>query len=396
MNNLFKPVHLNIKDKYRNLEVETSGEVKSTKYFPVYLIGGEEYIFKPLSRTKPYTTPFYAYAEVFWSSIINMFFDSDTPVYKLAYCAGIEAEQPKYYNQGTLVKSTIKGTEKLFNLLEYYREYPDSNVDIDKYINYCMVNYDYSKILESINHRDPELGCKIAFQVLLSMLRQDYNFHYENVNFIMDDGKIKGINPPIDFEFSGMFLFPDNLASHQEHYRSYLYQMRLLSKKEHEIHKFYAETFGDYRYLRSEIISNVCAIVKLYPDLVREFLKKLEGVSEYVKALEITDEEDFIGPLSSESWKIGHSIKEGNLDEANRLELEIKLQTVDKNFIFARIKKETLENASFLERLLKIYLFAHISGVSDLVNLTQEELIEMLKSHDNEQAIELKRLLNIS
>lgn len=41
----FKPVLLNIKNKYRNLDVCSKGVVKGTKYFPVFLIDGEEYIF---------------------------------------------------------------------------------------------------------------------------------------------------------------------------------------------------------------------------------------------------------------------------------------------------------------------------------------------------------------
>ena len=116
---LFKPIKLNYCDRVRNLDIEAKGNVKSTKYFPVFLINGEEYIFKPLSKTKPLTTPLFAYSEVFWSYVINKYFDSNTPVYRLAYCDGIGNIQPKYYNKGVLVKSVLKENQKLINLLEY-------------------------------------------------------------------------------------------------------------------------------------------------------------------------------------------------------------------------------------------------------------------------------------
>lgn len=49
-----------------NLDAEASGVVKSKKHFPYYVLeDGTVEIFKPLSKTKPFTTPLFAYAEVF-------------------------------------------------------------------------------------------------------------------------------------------------------------------------------------------------------------------------------------------------------------------------------------------------------------------------------------------
>ena len=55
----------NYKDRIRNLEVEAKGEVKSKKHFPVFNIDNKEFIFKPLSKSKPFCTPCFALSEVF-------------------------------------------------------------------------------------------------------------------------------------------------------------------------------------------------------------------------------------------------------------------------------------------------------------------------------------------
>ena len=135
MQELFKPIYLDIKDKSGNLEIEAKSKVKSTKYFPKFTINKEEYIFKPLSKTKPLTTPLFAYSEVYWSYLTNKYFDSKAPLYKLAYCKGLSEEQEKYYDYGTIVKSTITKNQKLINLYEYLLIYPDKNINISIYIN---------------------------------------------------------------------------------------------------------------------------------------------------------------------------------------------------------------------------------------------------------------------
>lgn len=395
MENLFKPIHLHVKDKIRNLNIEAQGEVKGTKYFPVFLKDGEEHIFKPVSKTKPYATYFFAFAEVYWSYLTKKFFDPKTPQYLLAYATCLENEQPKYYDYGSLVPSTINEKQKLINLLEIFRLYPEPGVDIDKYINYCMEFYDYTDILNSNFFRqNPELSKSLAWQILLSLLRQDNNYHYENVNFIMEDGKIIGINPPIDFEFSGMFLFPDDEARHQEYYFQHLHMLRLITKQEHVIAKTFCDIYQDLSFIRQKPIRNIITIVSLYPDIVKCFLKQLEKFKQGVLELEINDIDNFIGPLNSDSWNVGHSrYKENDEDKAKEFEKIILLHEVDKDAIFKRIKLETLENANLLERILKIYLFLKESGVPDLLNFCLEDLMELLNSRSDNEALEIRRLL---
>lgn len=47
-----------------NLTAEAVGVIKGEKHFPVF---EERIIFKPLTKSKPLSTPLFACAEVFWS-----------------------------------------------------------------------------------------------------------------------------------------------------------------------------------------------------------------------------------------------------------------------------------------------------------------------------------------
>ena len=69
----YETVHFNYADRIGNLTAEAVGVVKGEKHFPVY--SGNR-IFKPLSKSKPFSTPLFAYAEVFWSNVINEYFVS--------------------------------------------------------------------------------------------------------------------------------------------------------------------------------------------------------------------------------------------------------------------------------------------------------------------------------
>ena len=71
MDSLFNVIKLNYKDKNGVLVTEAHSQVKSKKSFPIYTINNKKMIFKPLSKTKPLTTPLFAYSEVYWSYIIN-------------------------------------------------------------------------------------------------------------------------------------------------------------------------------------------------------------------------------------------------------------------------------------------------------------------------------------
>ena len=106
--------------------------------------------------------------------------------------------------------------EHLLNLLEFFRTYPDEKVQIDDYLNYCQMFYDYTEILEADyfqTHRG--IAEDLAMQILISVLKGDQNYHYENIAFVCDaSGQILRLAPMIDHEFSTYFMFPDNLSRH--------------------------------------------------------------------------------------------------------------------------------------------------------------------------------------
>ncbi len=101
-------------------------------------------VFKPLTKSKPLSTRCFAYAEVFWSWVIDAYF-IPAPQYQLALCRGYEAECGKYYDYGTVSPMIYEEGEHLLNLLEFFRAYPDDKVQIDDYLNYCQMFYDYTR-----------------------------------------------------------------------------------------------------------------------------------------------------------------------------------------------------------------------------------------------------------
>ncbi|MDE6292477.1 MAG: hypothetical protein K2L98_02215, partial [Bacilli bacterium] len=191
-----------------NLDAEAKGKVKSKKYFPYFYEDGKKIIFKPLSKTKPYSTPYFAYSELVWSHILHYFFDENIPLYHLAKCVGYEQTEPKYHTYGTVVESVTSESEKLVNLYEYFMKYPDTGVtDIIKdYTNYCKTYYDYSFFFASeLLKGHSELATEISRQILYSILRGDQNYHYVNVSFIYEGDNLKRVAMPIDHEFSSIF-----------------------------------------------------------------------------------------------------------------------------------------------------------------------------------------------
>ena len=275
MTDLFNVTNLDNEHKIGNLMVEAHSKVKSTKYFPIYMINGRRMIFKPISKTKPLATTLFAYSEVYWSYVIIKYFIPDTPRYSLAIANDTEKEQPKYFNKGVLVDFINPNDEKIINLYDYFTDYPEEKVDIKNYVNYCMKNYDYTNILLSdFIKSNSEIGENLAYQILLSILRQDQNFHYENINFIVKDNKLS-LAPSIDFEFSTPFLYPDKLDEYKSEQKKYKNNLTVN----------YGETLNmlllkyihpDELLCGSILIQNICLIVRMYPNIVLKFINDLE------------------------------------------------------------------------------------------------------------------------
>ena len=324
----YETVHFNYADRIGNLTAEAVGVVKGEKHFPVY--SGNR-IFKPLSKSKPFSTPLFAYAEVFWSNVINEYFVS-APLYQLAFCHGYEEETQKYYDYGTVVPRIYNEDEQLLNLLEFFRKYPDKKVDIDQYENYCMMFYDYTDILEASyfqNHED--MAEQLAMQVLISVLKGDQNYHYENVAFLCDKkGEIISLAPMIDHEFSTYFMFPDDVSRH-------VYWLMELSKsiRGWEVQPGEYDNFKnpEERKLMEKsatcIHKNLCYIKEHYPQVTEEFLNKAEklktALTETPKDFLIQGSTEYPDHADSNAWWIGKArYKDKDEEKARTYESELR------------------------------------------------------------------------
>lgn len=307
-----------------SLKNQAVGVVKSEKFFPVFDIDNSKYVFKPLSRTKPLTTPLFAYAEVFWSNIINEFF-MPAPIYRLAEISGYNV--PKYYKYGTLVPYILGEEEKLVNLLEFFIDNPDPGVNIRDYENYCLVFYDYTDILAS--PKLAEYAEELSFQVLISILRADQNYHYENVS--LKYGEKISVAEPIDHEFSTFFLFPDDNRLHEKFYYRYISSM-----------------------LEGTLKNNMDFIKKNHPSVVAGFLASLEKFEEYLNSTQQLLEKSFDFPCSSSLYEAGiKRYKEMNEAEAEIIEANTELHSVDYAGMNEIIRTEILSSVKIIRKLLQ-------------------------------------------
>ncbi len=346
----------NYEERYRNLDSEAKGTVKSEKFFPVFLNNGKEEILKPLSKTKPFTTPFFAYSEVFWSNVINKYFDNTAPIYRLALCNNYSKYVEKYYDKGTIVPSLLKEGQYLVNLYEYFVNEKDDNVDIAGYVNYCMTFYDYKNILNSrVIKENQELGEALSLQILISILEANQNFHYENVSFIYENDELIKLAPPIDHEFSSMFLFLDNEYKNKLTIDNYLSSFdsdptNNISLKEKILRELYIS--------RTPISDELDLIVNRYPNIVFKFL---EGLELFISDLEVHGinfvESTYMEPFNSDNYKIGMALyKNHNLEAAEFLKNDIVQKDVD----LKELSNLVTNNVILVSNALKTSLYNRI------------------------------------
>lgn len=338
------------KNRYRNLTNEAVGVVKSQKFFPVYLKDGKEEIFKPISKTKPLATPLFAYSEVVWSTIINTYFDNKAPIYRLAICNGYSKEVPKYHDHGVIVPSILKEGESLVNLLEYFTKNPDESFDQEKYVNYCMKYYDYTPVFNTkLILENYELGKQLALQVLISILKADQNYHYENVGFICEGDEIKRLASPIDHEFSSMFIYTDYLKANKELVKNFSKWLEIEKTKTEEakiISLFLKEMPG--------INTNLNIIVNRYEEVVKFFLERLEVLIYDLEhnPLDLKDN-NYLFPFNSDNYKAGMAqYKNNNKEAAKAIMSSLQQVQVDINELTKTIQEEILFIAKLLQKNL--------------------------------------------
>lgn len=385
----FDVVHYNYTERLYNLKAEAVGVVKGEKHFPVF--GGNQ-IFKPLSKSKPFSTPLFAYAEVFWSNIINKYF-MPAPLYQLAFCHGYEEETQKYYDYGTAVPVIYNEDEQLLNLLEFFRKYPDEKVDIDQYENYCMMFYDYTDILEaSYFQTHKEMAEQLVMQILVSVLKGDQNYHYENIAFVCGkDGEIRRLAPMIDHEFSTYFIFPENSAQHM-----YWYSELIRSMEGHEVQEYEYDCLKNPKERQMMEKSAVCLHKNLsyirehFPEVTRKFLEKLDclehDLEENPSAFYVQRNEEYPETANSYAYMAGKARYKDHDEEQAKL-LEEKYASREKKVDFQALNLSLVKEIRGIILLLKGILCktkCHKAEEKNIIeNCTEENLWNAVMAFQN-------------
>ena len=322
----YEPITYDYIDRIGNLSAEAVGVVKGEKHFPVF---EGNMIFKPLTKSKPFSTPLFAYAEVFWSWMINTYFQP-VPQYRLAFCEGYEAETEKYYDHGTAVPMAYGDGEHLMNLLEFFRKYPDQKVDIDNYVNYCQMFYDYTEILESdYFQRHRALAEELAMQILISVLKGDQNYHYENVAFVCDEvGEVLRMAPMIDHEFSAYFMFPESISRHVYWVDELKRSIEGQPVRPDEYAQFSNETERKLMEKSATCLhKNLVYIREHYPEVTKQFLNQLHlletDLIEKKELFTVQKSPAYPDHANSDAWLVGKArYKDHDEEEAALYEAE--------------------------------------------------------------------------
>ena len=345
-------------DRVGNLTAEAVGVVKGEKHFPMF---EGRMVFKPLTKSKPLSTPLFAYAEVFWSWLIDAYF-IPTPQYRLAFCHGYEEETGKYYDYGTVVPIIYHEGEHLMNLLEFFRKYPDDKVDIDQYVNYCLMFYDYTEILEAEyfqQHR--KMAQELSRQILISILKGDQNYHYENVAFVCNEaGETLRLAPMIDHEFSTYFMFPDSFPEKM----FWLGQLqRSIEGRPLQPDEFTQMENNAERKLMEKsatcLHKNLCYIREHYPEVTIWFLKKMEilerDLKEEPESFYVEKSPGYPDHANSDAYLIGKARYKDH-DEKMAEQYEEKYGGLGKEIPFAVLNSQLVYDVKTIIRQLKTIL----------------------------------------
>ena len=99
------PKVYNYAERTGNLKAEAGGVVSGEKHFPVF---EDRMVFKPLTKSKPFSTPLFACAEVFWSWVPQR-----AQSRHHTYCLGAW-------------RSSVSAPNREFGLQDVYKRQPDS------------------------------------------------------------------------------------------------------------------------------------------------------------------------------------------------------------------------------------------------------------------------------
>ena len=308
-----------------------------------------------------------------------------------------------YNEKGCIVDNILKEDEYLVNLLEFFRKYPDDLVNIDDYVNYCEMQYDYTPILNSTFFKsNKDFGTKLSEQILCSILRRDDNYHYENVSLVFKDGKPIMLAPIIDLEFSQMFMYPDELKTHERKFsaydegmqpiftydnnKSYEENIRMFLRKINE-----GSVYDNFNLSKNYLIMrNINTIVSLYPDVAIEFIRKINLMKNEAENLNIDFNSDFLGNFSSSDWEPSRMIfkeckKETDIEYIlAKKRAEEKRITLAENKFNERLKKEVIWSIDKLTNTIMFFIDINNHKLPDITKYQNDTLYEKIDRYPEE------------
>ena len=180
---------------------------------------------------------------------------------------------------------------------------------------------------------------ELVLQILVSILKGDQNYHYENIAFVCrEDDKILRLAPMIDHEFSTYFMFPDSMPR-----QMYWFEQLARSIQGDEVQ------LGEFDYLTNEterhlmeksatcLHKNLIYIREHYPEVCQVFLEKLSRLEKNLKEkkelFELEKGPGYPETANSDAYLIGKARYKDH-DEKKAREYEVKYSGKEKQINF--------------------------------------------------------------
>ena len=201
-----------------------------------------------------------------------------------------------------------------------------------------------------------------------------------------------------------MFLYPDKKEKHESRFSQYDegmspifdYDGKLSYEENYELFKSRILDGSIYdrldRYHFSNLLKNLRTIVKLHPEVVREFLRKISLMKHEIGEINIHFNREYIDTFSSDDYKLGimkiKEHKEESDSDYQKVQKEIKQVSIDEEEFNQRLKREVLWNIEKIEYVLNI-LLDYYEGELLFPNEYSNETLYKPVKHVNEDIMNL-------
>ena len=166
-------------------------------------------------------------------------------------------------------------------------------------------------------------------QILVSVLKGDQNYHYENIAFVCNEsGEILRMAPMIDHEFSTYFMFPDSTGQHMYWFGELERSIEGREIRADEYDWLVNETERHMMEKSATCLhKNLVYIREHYPLVAEEFLKKLSRLEndliEHKEWFAVKKSPGYPDHANSDAWMIGKARYKDH-DEVKAANYEVK------------------------------------------------------------------------